>query len=218
MVASNVGDGYGLELGVQLRQGRKASEGLGEVGTGWVNFRHRTGSGSIPAMPPPALVVCDRVNGRLQWFTLDGKAISPLRRRKLSSLPAHAKTRWRCPPRALTHAPSAFSTKTTPIGPLWVTIRMAQESARRLQDSVSTEGMAGRQVYPPARRRVRQATATSSWSSGVHRPRDVLEESGVRIGDRPRLSGRGLLFGPLIRGRSPVFALTERHHLERMNG
>ena len=61
--------------------------GLGQLATPhgqWVDARDPK---------KPVLVVCDRANGRLQWFTLDGEALSATEKEKVVLFPAHAKTR-----------------------------------------------------------------------------------------------------------------------------
>jgi hypothetical protein len=90
----NVGDGYGSNYMLNYDKNAKlvgvfggSGSGLGQLVTPhgqWVDARD-------PAKP--VLVVCDRANGRLQWFSLDGKAISATEKEKVVLFPAHAKTR-----------------------------------------------------------------------------------------------------------------------------
>ena len=90
----NVGDGYGSNYMLNYDKTGKlvkvfggGGNQLGQLATPhgqWVDARDPS---------KPVLVVCDRANGRLQWFTLDGKAISATERAKVVLFPAHAKTR-----------------------------------------------------------------------------------------------------------------------------
>jgi hypothetical protein len=90
----NVGDGYGSSYmlnydnyGKLVKVFGGGGSGLGQLSTPhgqWVDTRDAA---------KPVLVVCDRANGRLQWFTLDGKVISATEKEKVVLFPAHAKTR-----------------------------------------------------------------------------------------------------------------------------
>jgi hypothetical protein len=90
----NVGDGYGssymlnYDKDAQLQKVFGGPGGqLGQLSTPhgqWVDLRDKD---------KPVLVVCDRANARLQWFSLDGKALSATEKGKVVLFPAHAKTR-----------------------------------------------------------------------------------------------------------------------------
>ena len=113
------------------------------------------------------LIVCDRANARLQTFSLDGKPIAATESGKTVLFPAHAKTRGDVLLVPDLHARvSLFDKENKPIVHLGDDPGLAEESARRLQGPRATEGVAGRQVRPPARRLPSTRTATSSSSSG----------------------------------------------------
>jgi hypothetical protein len=90
----NVGDGYGSNYMLNYDKDGKlvkvfggGGSGLGQLATPhgqWVDARDPTRT---------TLVVCDRANGRLQWFALDGKPIAATEKEKVVLFPAHAKTR-----------------------------------------------------------------------------------------------------------------------------
>jgi len=89
-----VGDGYGSHYMLNYDKDAKLVKvfgggggQLGQLATPhgqWVDARDKD---------KPVLVVCDRANARLQWFTLDGKALSATEKSKAVLFPAHAKTR-----------------------------------------------------------------------------------------------------------------------------
>lgn len=89
-----VGDGYGSYYmfnydrdGKLLKVFGGNGNTLGKLSTPhgqWVDARNKD---------KPVLVVCDRANARLQWFDLDGKALSASPSGELVLFPAHAKTR-----------------------------------------------------------------------------------------------------------------------------
>ena len=90
----NVGDGYGSHFMLNYDKDQKlvkvfggAGKGLGELTTPHgqcVDLRDKN---------HPMLVVCDRANGRLCRFTLDGKAIDATKKGETVLFPAHAKIR-----------------------------------------------------------------------------------------------------------------------------
>jgi len=90
----NVGDGYGSSYmlnydkdGNLVKVFGGPGNKLGQLATPhgqWVDNRKKG---------EPVLVVCDRANARLQWFTLDGKALEATKPREVVLFPAHAKTR-----------------------------------------------------------------------------------------------------------------------------
>jgi hypothetical protein len=89
-----VGDGYGSNYMLNYDKDGKlvnvfggGGGQLGQLSTPhgqWVDLRDKD---------KPVLVVCDRANARLQWFSLDGKALSATEKGKVVLFPAHAKTR-----------------------------------------------------------------------------------------------------------------------------
>ncbi len=90
----NVGDGYGSNYLLNYDKDGKLLKVFG--GTGTEKGKMRTPHGQwLDARDPkkPALVVCDRANGRLQWFGLDGTPIDATEKEKVVLFPAHAKTR-----------------------------------------------------------------------------------------------------------------------------
>ena len=90
----NVGDGYGSNYLLNYDKDAKlvsvfsgSGKGLGQCATPhgqWVDARDQK---------KPVLIVCDRGNGRLQTFSLDGKPIAATEPGKTVLFPAHAKTR-----------------------------------------------------------------------------------------------------------------------------
>jgi hypothetical protein len=89
-----VGDGYGSNFMFNYDKDGKITKvyggggnALGKLATPhghWLDDRDKN---------KPTIVVCDRANGRLQWFDLDGKALSATEKGKVVLFPAHAKTR-----------------------------------------------------------------------------------------------------------------------------
>jgi hypothetical protein len=89
-----VGDGYGsnymLDYDKDARLVNVYGGGGGQLGKlstphgQWVDLRDKD---------KPVLVVCDRANARLQWFSLDGKPLTATEGGKVVLFPAHAKTR-----------------------------------------------------------------------------------------------------------------------------
>jgi hypothetical protein len=90
----NVGDGYGSNYmldydkdGKLVRVYGGGGAGLGQLRTPhgqWLDSRDKN---------KPVIVVCDRANARLQWFDLEGKALSASASRELVLFPANAETR-----------------------------------------------------------------------------------------------------------------------------
>src|SRR5262245_44532769 len=90
----NVGDGYGSHYMFNYDKDGKLVKVFG--GGGNTLGKLTTPHGQwVDARDPkkPVLVVCDRANGRLQWFNLDGTAISATEKGTVVLFPAHAKTR-----------------------------------------------------------------------------------------------------------------------------
>ncbi|MCE9560725.1 MAG: peptidase [Planctomycetes bacterium] len=89
-----VGDGYGSHYLLNYDKDGKlvtvyggVGEALGKMKTphgNWLDLRNKE---------KPVIVVCDRANARLQWFDLQGKALSASPSKELVLFPAHAKTR-----------------------------------------------------------------------------------------------------------------------------
>jgi hypothetical protein len=89
-----VGDGYGSNYMFNYDKDAKlvkmyggGGNALGKLATPhghWLDTRNKD---------KPVIVVCDRANARLQWFDLDGKALSASKSKELVLFPAHAKTR-----------------------------------------------------------------------------------------------------------------------------
>jgi DNA-binding beta-propeller fold protein YncE len=89
-----VGDGYGSNYMLNYDKDGKlvtvfggSGDRLGQLSTPhgqWVDLRDKD---------KPVLVVCDRANGRLQTFALDGKPLAATEKGKVVLFPAHAKTR-----------------------------------------------------------------------------------------------------------------------------
>lgn len=90
----NVGDGYGSNYMFNYDKDGKLVKVFGGPG-------HKLGQLATPhgqwvdarTKDQPVLVVCDRANGRLQTFTLDGTPILATEKEKVVLFPAHAKTR-----------------------------------------------------------------------------------------------------------------------------
>ncbi len=90
----NVGDGYGSNYMLNYDKDANLVKVFG--GGGAQLGRLATPHGQwVDARDPakPVLVVCDRANGRLQWFTLDGTALAATEKEKVVLFPAHAKVR-----------------------------------------------------------------------------------------------------------------------------
>lgn len=89
-----VGDGYGSNYMLNFDKDGKlvkvyggSGNALGKLATPhghWLDTRNKE---------KPVIVVCDRANARLQWFDLEGNAISASKSKELVLFPAHAKTR-----------------------------------------------------------------------------------------------------------------------------
>ncbi len=125
----------------------------------WVDARNKD---------KPVLVVCDRANARLQWFDLDGKALSASTETgKVVLFPAHAKTRGDVLLVPDLHARvSLFDKENKPIVHLGDDAEWRKKVLDGFKVRSAAEGVAARQVRPPARRRHSTRTGTSSWSSG----------------------------------------------------
>jgi hypothetical protein len=90
----NVGDGYGSNYMLNYDKDGKLIKVFG--GSGDKPGQLRTPHGQwldARNKDKPVLVVCDRANARLQWFTPDGTLISATDPRDVVLFPAHAKTR-----------------------------------------------------------------------------------------------------------------------------
>ncbi|MCS6866717.1 MAG: peptidase [Gemmataceae bacterium] len=90
----NVSDGYGSHYLLNYDKDGRLVKVFGGTGTALGQLRTPHGQWLDDRDPKkPVLVVCDRANGRLQRFTLDGQAIDATKSGAVVLFPAHAKTR-----------------------------------------------------------------------------------------------------------------------------
>ena len=90
----NVGDGYGSNHMLNYDKDGKLVKVFGGTGEKQGQLKTPHGQWVDDANPNhPMLLVCDRANGRLQTFTLDGRPVWAAEPRTVVLFPAHAKTR-----------------------------------------------------------------------------------------------------------------------------
>ena len=130
----------------------------------------------------PSLVVADRANARLQYFTLDGKHIGFVHE---VLFPAHFDIRGEVLLVPDLHARvSLFDKDNKVIVHLGYDPEWTQASAgRRIQDAADARAWPSGQVHPPARRLLRQGRQHLRRRVGADGPRITLAES--RLSSNP---------------------------------
>lgn len=88
-----VGDGYGANYLLNYDKDGKLTKVFAGGGTDKGKCRTPHGNWLDARGDKPAIVVCDRANGRLQWFSLAGEVLEATEGGKTVLFPAHAKTR-----------------------------------------------------------------------------------------------------------------------------
>ncbi len=90
----NVGDGYGSNYMLNFDKDGKLTKVFGGGGTDKGKMRTPHGQWlDDRKKDKPTIVVCDRANARLQWFSLDGEFLEATESGKTVLFPAHAKVR-----------------------------------------------------------------------------------------------------------------------------
>ncbi len=188
-----IGDGYGSSFIHQYDKDARWVRTWGGAGTepGKMRTPHGIWLDNRPGREP-ALVVADRANARLQYFTLDGRHISFV---KEVLFPAHFDIRGEVLLVPDLHARvSLFDKDNKAIVHLGDDIRVAQEGAGRLQGAEQAGGLAAGQVRPSARCLLRQGWQYLCGGVGRHRPGDSAAEGELKRGvsspfHQPRAAG-----------------------------
>ena len=209
-----VADGYGSNYIHQYDKDAKYVRSFG--GTGDEPGKFKTPHGIWLDNRPgrdPLLIVADRANARLQYFTLDGKPVSIVGN---VSFPAHfdiqgtklldsRSARPRLDLRQGQQRRRASRLRS----------EMDRTGARRLQDARTARALGERQVHPSARRLLRSAGEHLRRRMGRHRPRVVPER---RWGDWERVAGpacRVYRYRHSRAGGNPARRKTALHHQVR---
>ena len=124
----------------------------------------------------PSLVVADRANARLQYFTLDGKHLGY---RARSQLPRPLRSAGRGDDGARPARPR-LALRSRQQGHRAPGLRSGVDQAsagRRIQDAADARTVAGREIHPPARRLLRQGRKHLRRRMGADRPCIALAES-----------------------------------------
>ncbi len=177
-----IGDGYGSSYIHQYDKHAKWVRTWGGFGDapGKMKTPHGLWLDNRPGREP-SLVVADRANARLQYFTLDGKHIGYVHE---VSFPAHFDLRGEVMMVPDLHARvSLFDPVNKVIAhlgydPAWTKQVLADDFKMRR----TPQAMAGREIHPPARRLLRQGREYLRRRMGADRPRIALAESRLSSG------------------------------------